>query len=58
MIIFFIDGILIMIKRINPIAKILQLPLFRNRVIPSKKKYNRKKDKHNDRNDIRRRNNP
>ena len=47
-----------MIKRINPIAKILQLPLFRNRVVPSKKKYNRKKDRHNDRNDIRRRNNP
>jgi len=44
--------------KINPIAKILQLSLFRNRVVPSKKKYNRKKDRHNDRNDIGRRDNP
>lgn len=45
--------------KINPIAKILQLPLFRGRVVPNKKKYNRKKEKQkHDLHDPRRRDNP
>ena len=45
--------------KIDPIAKILQLSLFRNRVVPSKKKYNRKKEKKkHDLHDPRRRDNP
>ena len=32
-------------KKINPIVKMLQLSLFRGRVVPNKKKYNRKKEK-------------
>ena len=45
-------------KKINPIAKILRLPLFRSRVVPDKKKYNRKKEKKkHDLHDPRRRDN-
>ena len=31
-----------MIRKINPIAKLLCLPLFRNRLVRNKKKYTRK----------------
>ena len=31
-----------MLRKINPIAKLLCLPLFRNRLVRNKKKYTRK----------------
>ena len=31
-----------MIRKINPIAKLLRLPLFLNRLVRNKKKYTRK----------------